>query len=319
MPNPAALNAVLNQLSAIHPLSDELCKEFVDKSIEISVKKDEYLMRKGELSKYVYFVVKGIITGQVPNKDETLISFITIDGEFLSAIEGMYGDKSCKEDVRAVEDSSLLAMCSSHFYSLYDRFPELNIVFRKILEAYYADAHYRSIFIRIGKVSDKYNYFLQTYPKHADRIPVAIAASFLNIKSATLLKMIAKMKDEKAMSLQLSRETIIAKMDKFQPYLQKKLTLQQLADLMNTKGHQLSYLLNEYFNENFNCFINRFRIDYILKEFAGKGNLDQYSMDGLGRQAGFSSKSTFFSEFKKRVGETPQNYFKQTIAEDHFK
>lgn len=314
MLSPAILGPVLNRLSSIHPLSEELYKEFETNAFEISVKKNEYLMRKGELSKYVYFVMTGIITGRISNRDETIISFITVDGEFLSAIEGMYGDKPCLEDVIAVEDSRLLAMSSTYFHSLYGIFPEMNVIFRQVLEAYYADAHYRSIFIRMGKISDKYMYFLRTFPEHYNRIPVEVAASFLNIKSTTLLKMIAKMNDGESFTPGLSREEIIATMDRFKPYLQKRLTLQQLAGHLNTSGHHLSHLLNEHFNENFNSFINSFRINYVLNEINIRDNLEQYSMDGLGRQAGFSSKSTFFSEFKKRLGITPYVYFKQQMV-----
>jgi AraC-like DNA-binding protein len=100
-------------------------------------------------------------------------------------------------------------------------------------------------------------------------------------------------------------------MEKFKCYLQKKLTLKELADRLNINPHQLSYLLNVHFNENFNSFINRLRINYILDQFSIHDNLQQYSIDGLGRQAGFSSKTTFFTEFKKRMGQTPYAYLQQ--------
>ncbi|TKC56929.1 helix-turn-helix domain-containing protein [Pedobacter hiemivivus] len=309
--NSPAVNAVIEQFSSFHPLSDELIQDFSDNSFEISLKKNEYLMRKGELSTHVYFVLKGVVCGQVSNEKETVTSFITVDGEFLSAIEGMYGDKPCVEDVKAEEDSHLLAMCSTYFHGLYDRYPEMNALFRKILELYYTQAHYRSIFIRMGSLADKYAYFLKAFPDHVERIPLSVAASFLNLKDATLQKMINKTKDQKVLDQQLSRESMLISMEVFEPYLQKKLTLQQLASHFKIKPHELSYLLNEYFSENFNSFINRYRINYVLKHFADQVNMGQYSMEGVGRHAGFSSKSTFFTEFKKRVGASPQIYFQK--------
>jgi AraC-like DNA-binding protein len=309
--NALAVNAVLKQLSSFHPLSGELRQEFADNSFEISLKKNEYLMRKGELSTHVYFVLKGVVCGQVTNHKETVTSFITVDGEFLSAIEGMYGDKPCVEDVKAEEDSHLLAMCSTYFHGLYDRYPEMNALFRKILELYYTQAHYRSIFIRMGSLADKYAYFLKAFPDHVERIPLSAAASFLNLKDATLQKMINKTRDQKVLDQQLSRESMLISMEVFEPYLQKKLTLHQLASHFKIKPHELSYLLNEYFSENFNSFINRYRINYVLKHFADQVNTGQYSMEGVGRHAGFSSKSTFFTEFKKRVGASPLIYFQK--------
>lgn len=311
MSNPHPVQLVLQQLSSFHPLSAELNQEFVENSSEVFFKKDEYLMRKGERSTHVYFVLKGIISGQITSKEKTITTFITVDGEFLSAIEGMYGDKPCVEDVKAEEDSYLVAMCSSYFHSLYDRYPEMNVIFRKVLEMYYGDAHYRSIFIRMGSVEDKYIYFLRTFPEHAARIPVEVAASFMNLKTATLVKMISKMNAGKTSNQQMSKEDIVDNMEKFKPYLQKKLTLKELADRLNINPHQLSYLLNVHFNENFNSFINRLRINYILDQVSIHDNLQQYSIDGLGRQAGFSSKTTFFTEFKKRMGQTPYAYLQQ--------
>ncbi len=84
--------------------------------------------------------------------------------------------------------------------------------------------------------------------------------------------------------------------------------LNDIAKELNITSHKLSQLLNDNIGKSFALFINEYRINEakaLLKEN------DQYTLEGIGLEAGFSSKSTFYATFKKIVGKTPSEYKKQ--------
>ncbi|WP_316821290.1 helix-turn-helix domain-containing protein [Pedobacter gandavensis] len=309
-PDQKYLHAVFERLDYFFPLPAGAKKQLGETCYEIHVKKNEYLLRKGDYSYFIYFIIEGILTGEATSGKQVLTSFICVQGEFVSAIEGIYGIVPATEDIKAAEDSLLLGLHVQDLEKVTANFPEMNIVMRKVMELYYKIAHHRSVFFRIGNASDKYADFLKNYPHHASRIPLELVASYLNIKITTLKKIVStanKKGDERI----LSKEQIVFYLEEHRPYLQKKLSLAQFAQMLNLSSHNLSHLLNLYFQQNFSHFINSYRVNYVLDEMQNKDHCKQYSLDGLGREAGFSSRSSFFYEFKKHTGITPRNYLQK--------
>ncbi len=89
------------------------------------------------------------------------------------------------------------------------------------------------------------------------------------------------------------------------PYLQSKLTLHGLATLLETSPNHLSQIINQYEKQNFNDFVNSYRI----QEFIARASTnDQYSLLAHALDSGFNSKSTFNSVFKKQKGCTPSQF-----------
>ncbi|MCX2451665.1 helix-turn-helix domain-containing protein [Pedobacter sp. PLR] len=311
-PDQKYLYSVFERLDYFFPLPLAAKLQLSETCYEIHVRKNEYLLRKGDYSYFVYFIIEGILTGEATSGKQVITSFICVQGEFVSAIEGIYGIVPATEDIKAEEDSLLLGVHVDDLEKLTADFPEMNIVMRKVMELYYKIAHHRSVFFRIGTASDKYADFLKNYPHHATRIPLELVASYLNIKITTLKKIVSAYNRQGEETV-LSKESIAAYLEEHHPYRQKKLSLAQLAEMLNVSSHTLSHLLNLYFQQNFSHFINTYRVNYILAELQNKDHCRQYSLDGLGREAGFSSRSSFFYEFKRQKGITPHNYLQQQI------
>jgi AraC-like DNA-binding protein len=93
-----------------------------------------------------------------------------------------------------------------------------------------------------------------------------------------------------------------AKMTNEKLFLNPHLKLSDLATEVNISAHQLSQILNENVGKNFSEFINEYRINEACLLLFTHENL---SIDGIGYEVGFNSKSTFFAAFKKQKGVTP--------------
>ncbi|MEJ2003662.1 MAG: helix-turn-helix domain-containing protein [Cyclobacteriaceae bacterium] len=94
------------------------------------------------------------------------------------------------------------------------------------------------------------------------------------------------------------------------PYLDSSLSLNAMANEIGIPRNQLSWVINQHFEMNFNEFINNYRIDHIINNYS-KHQFRQLTMEGIAQEVGFRSRNTFILAVKKRSGKTPTEYFKQ--------
>jgi AraC-like DNA-binding protein len=138
--------------------------------------------------------------------------------------------------------------------------------------------------------------------------------AFLMLRYPELFRIVKEEVDEKKVTvhqrenIDALKSTLAMIMKKEKPYLNSKLTLQDLAEMLQVNIHTLSRVINEGYRKNFFDFINEYRID----EFKRLVNIDQYknyTFLAIAMEVGFSSKTTFNRSFKKSTGKTPREYF----------
>lgn len=92
------------------------------------------------------------------------------------------------------------------------------------------------------------------------------------------------------------------------PYLNSNLTLSQVSVALNIPIRELSYILNNYFNQRFTDFVNAYRLKFITDKF-NESYLDNFTIESVALEAGFATKSGFYKSFKKFYKTTPTEYF----------
>ena len=92
------------------------------------------------------------------------------------------------------------------------------------------------------------------------------------------------------------------------PYLNSNLTLSQVSVALNIPIRELSYILNNYFNQRFTDFVNAYRLKFITDKF-NESYLDNFTIASVALEAGFATKSGFYKSFKKFYKTTPTEYF----------
>lgn len=90
-------------------------------------------------------------------------------------------------------------------------------------------------------------------------------------------------------------------------------TLSDLAIKVGLTRNQMSYILNNYFRENFYDYVNRHRIEEVKQILATTGN-DAINFLNIGFAVGFNSKTTFNTSFKKITKMSPSEYRKLWIS-----
>jgi AraC-like DNA-binding protein len=100
------------------------------------------------------------------------------------------------------------------------------------------------------------------------------------------------------------RDKLLDLMQKAQPWLEPELTLTELALRLRTNSALLSKVINAGCGQNFNDFVNTYRVQEAQRKLADP-RFAHYSLVGVALESGFNSKSTFNRVFKKLLGQAP--------------
>jgi len=123
-------------------------------------------------------------------------------------------------------------------------------------------------------------------------------------------KRIKKEKTKKQSSLNLKNNSIRITIQENKYYRDPNLDIRTLSEKLKLPYHELSARINKEYNQNFNKFINSFRIQEVV--YALETNQQQsYTIMGLAHRAGFKSASVFYAAFKKEKGTTPTKYIER--------
>jgi len=87
-------------------------------------------------------------------------------------------------------------------------------------------------------------------------------------------------------------------------YLNSQFTINDFAKKLNSNRNYLSQIINEFFNTNFNNFVNEYRVKEARKLLLDSEN-NKYTIEGIAHSVGFHSKTSFNNSFKKFTGVTP--------------
>lgn len=117
------------------------------------------------------------------------------------------------------------------------------------------------------------------------------------------------LKIEKDLSLMNLEYKLVHAMNEQKVYTQKGLTLSSLSAMLDTNSNYLSQLINNYFHTGFNDYINSYRIKEACRIMMDDKS-NKYSIDQVADMVGFTSRSTFYTTFKKFTGITPAFFLK---------
>jgi AraC-like DNA-binding protein len=91
------------------------------------------------------------------------------------------------------------------------------------------------------------------------------------------------------------------------PHLDGSCSIQDVSDKTAIPVHHLSNILNQRLEKNFPDFINEYRVKEAQEMLASKKS-ETLTLEAIGFECGFGSKSIFNKSFKKYTGQTPSEY-----------
>lgn len=129
---------------------------------------------------------------------------------------------------------------------------------------------------------------------------------FLINKQASLLNGNRMITDEELWQHKAKIENL---MSNEKLYTDPDLSLHKLADVMDVNPRYLSMILNNAIGKSFYDLINYYRVEEVKQQLMNPDNKN-LTIEAVANQAGFKSKSSFNSAFKKYTNMTPREFIR---------
>lgn len=154
------------------------------------LRKHQYLLQEGDISRYHCFVAKGILRAySVDEKDNEYVLRFAKENGWISDCESLYMGTPSKFNIDAIEDSEVLLFENDAKDMLIEKLPAfakmVNIMKNESSITFQSRIH-ESI---TNTSRQKYQSFVKRFPDLARRVPQAMIASYLGIKPETLSRL----------------------------------------------------------------------------------------------------------------------------------
>jgi AraC-like DNA-binding protein len=100
---------------------------------------------------------------------------------------------------------------------------------------------------------------------------------------------------------------IISEMENQKFYLNEELTIHSFAKDINMSARLISSCINKNLGHNFNEWVNNYRVERAL-HIIKSDQKNMLSIEGIGSDSGFKSRSAMYAAFKKKLGHSPGFY-----------
>lgn len=103
------------------------------------------------------------------------------------------------------------------------------------------------------------------------------------------------------------RQTILEYMEKEKPYLNRELTISDMASDLGISRHFITEVINTHMGKNFYFLINEYRVEEVKRRLVDP-RYRNLTILAIAYDSGFNSKSAFNQIFKELTGKTPSQY-----------
>jgi len=164
--------------------------EVTDKFQHFSFKKKEILIRPGEVSGILFYVLSGVQRSYYLTDKEYTIAF-SYDG-FCAVPDSFLLNKPSKHYLEAVTDSSMLGIKRKDIYDLMDQYSWLNKIMTSFQELMVCGLHDRITEIMALSMEERFNVFCERSFHLFAKVPHKHIASYLNMDPTNLSKLLNK-------------------------------------------------------------------------------------------------------------------------------
>lgn len=186
------MESLLKYIKSVHPISIAAEKALSEICTDVKFKKGIDVQPIGHTCKTIYFVKKGCVRIYYFKEDIDITESFEFENAFVARAESLFTGKASRKAIQTVEDSELIAIDSNKLFNFFDSHPDLERLFRKIIETAYVNTVNRIESLQFNTADERYFNLLKDYPNILKRVPLKFIASYLGITPVSLSRIRAQ-------------------------------------------------------------------------------------------------------------------------------
>jgi len=167
-------------------LSKEAEQAIAEISGIVTIKKNKDLQPIGHTCKTIYFIKKGLARIYYFKDGIDITESFFFENSIIARVESLFTGKPSRKAIQILEDAEIIAINANRLFKLYDTFPEIERLLRKIFEAAYVDTVNRIEGMQFHTAEERYSALLNQAPNVLRRVPLKYVASYLGITQVSL-------------------------------------------------------------------------------------------------------------------------------------
>jgi CRP-like cAMP-binding protein len=181
-----SLIPLFNYFSQIHPLSLDSEIALRERCLLKEFNKNEEIQAVGATCRTIYFVVSGLARIYYPKDGNEVTEYFAFENDLIIRAESLFTEQPSKKAIQALEDSVLVGIPAQPLFQLFDSYPDLERLFRKLVQIAYVDTLKRMEGIQFLTAEERYTKLIKDRPDLVLKIPLKHIASYLGITQVSL-------------------------------------------------------------------------------------------------------------------------------------
>ena len=178
---------ILKNVSKHIQLTEEEKKFFTSLLKTKELKKKQFLLKAGEISRHENFVEKGLLRAYtVDDKGQEHIAMFGMEDWWISDMYSFLTETPATQFIDALEDSVIYSIDTADLEKLYLKVPKFDRFFRILLQNAFIANQKRVLASISQSAEEQYLAFTKKYPSLEQRIPQHQIASYLGITPETI-------------------------------------------------------------------------------------------------------------------------------------
>lgn len=158
-------------------------------SKQITLQRNDYLIRAGAVEKYFYLIEEGTIRVYISEAKEELAIRFGYPNSIITALDSFFTGQPTRFNLQVIKKCKLLAIEKRAFNELMRSTNENQKLYLQLLEAFVIQQMEREIDILTSSPVDRYNRVLKRSPHLFQEIPSKYIASYLRMTPETLSRL----------------------------------------------------------------------------------------------------------------------------------
>lgn len=180
------MTSLFQYFKKFNTLSKEAENAIDEISSIVTIQKNKDLQPIGHTCKTIYFIKKGVARIYYIMDGIDITEGFFFENSIIARVESLFTGKPSRKAIQILDDAEIVAINASQLFKLYDSFPEIERLFRKIFEAGYVETVNRIEGIQFHPAEERYNALLHEAPNVLMRVPLKYVASYLGITQVSL-------------------------------------------------------------------------------------------------------------------------------------